>query len=76
MMLRSTTSDGKLSRIVPSLEPGTIVTVSRNFADYVVSEYGIASLHGKSQRQRAQELVAIAHPDFRAELRKQAEKLF
>lgn len=76
MMLRSTTSDGKLSRIVPSLEPGTIVTVSRNFADYVVSEYGIASLHGKTQRQRAQELVAIAHPDFRAELRKQAEELF
>jgi len=75
-MLRSTTTDGKISRIMPFLEPGTIVTVPRNFADYIVTEYGIASLLGKTQRERAQELIAIAHPDFRAELRKQAQKLF
>ncbi len=75
-MLRSTSSDGKTSRITPSLEPGTIVTVPRNWADYVVSEYGIASLHGKTQRERAGELIAIAHPDFRAELTKQAQKLY
>ena len=74
--VRSTTSDGKASRIVPFLEPGTIVTVPRNFADYIVTEYGIASLLGKTQRERAQELIAIAHPDFRAELKKQAQKLF
>ena len=75
-MLRSTTSDGKISRIAPFLEPGTIVTVPRNFADYIVTEYGIASLLGKTQRERAQELIAVAHPDFRAELRKHAQKLF
>ena len=75
-MLRSTSSDGQTSRITPSLDPGTIVTVARNWADYVVSEYGIASLHGKSQRERAEELIAIAHPDFRADLRKQAQKLY
>ncbi len=75
-MLRSTAADGKISRIVASLEPGAIVTVPRNFADYVVTEYGIASLHGKSQRERAQELIAIAHPDFRAKLKRQARRLF
>jgi len=75
-MLRSTTSDGKISRIVPFLELGTIVTIPRNFADYIVTEYGIASLLGKSQRERAQELTAIAHPKFRAELEQEARRLF
>ena len=75
-MLRSISNDGKISRITPFLEPGTIVTVPRNFADYIITEYGIASLHGKTQRERAQELIAIAHPDFRSELKKQAQKLF
>jgi len=75
-MLRSTSNDGKISRITPFLEPGTIITVPRNFADYIVTEYGIASLLGKSQRERALELISIAHPDFRAELKKQAQKLF
>jgi acyl-CoA hydrolase len=50
--------------------------VPRNFADYIVTEFGIASLLGKSQRERAQELIAIAHPDFRSELERQARKLF
>lgn len=76
MMLRSTSNDGKVSRITPFLDPGTIVTVPRNFADYIVTEYGIASLLGRSQRQRAEALIAIAHPDFRPELEKQARKLF
>ncbi|MFH0768095.1 MAG: acetyl-CoA hydrolase/transferase C-terminal domain-containing protein [Chloroflexota bacterium] len=75
-MLPSTTNNGKISRIVPFLEPGTIVTIPRNFADYIVTEYGIASLLEKSQRERALELIAIAHPDFREELKKQAQKLF
>ncbi|MFH0767957.1 MAG: acetyl-CoA hydrolase/transferase C-terminal domain-containing protein [Chloroflexota bacterium] len=75
-MLQSTAANGKISRIVPFLEPGTIVTVPRNFADYIVTEYGIANLLEKSQRERALELIAIAHPDFREELRKQAQKLF
>jgi 4-hydroxybutyrate CoA-transferase len=76
IMLRSTSNDGKVSRITSCLEPGTIVTVPRNFADYIVTEFGIASLLGKTQRQRAGELIVIAHPDFRSELEKQARKLF
>ncbi len=75
-VLRSTASKGSVSRIVPSFEPGTIVSLPWTFVDYVVTEYGIAKLLGKSRRQRAQELTAIAHPDFRGELATQAQKLF
>jgi 4-hydroxybutyrate CoA-transferase len=67
---------GGSSTIVPQLPEGSLVTIPRQFADYVVTEYGIASLAGKSHRERAEELIAIAHPDFRAELRKEARKLF
>ena len=76
MMVRSTAQGGKVSRIVPYLEPGTTVTIPKHFADYIITEYGIASLFGKSQRQRAEELIAIAHPDFRGELKAQAKKMF
>ena len=76
IMLRSTTGDGRISRIVSSFDPGTIVTVPRNFADYIVTEFGIANLLGKSQRERALELISIAHPDFRDELEAQAKKNF
>ncbi len=65
-----------MSRIVSTFEPGTVVTIPRNLADYIVTEYGIASLRGKSLKERAQELIAVAHPDFRPELRKEAAKLF
>jgi 4-hydroxybutyrate CoA-transferase len=75
-VLRSTAGRGTISRIVPTLEQGTIVTVPRSFADFVVTEYGIAKLFGKTNKERAQELIAIAHPNFRADLKKQAEKLF
>lgn len=75
-VLPSTARNGKVSRIVPVLEPGTGITVPRNCADYVVTEYGIAHLRGKSLRRRAEELIAIAHPDFQAELRKEAQKLY
>lgn len=74
--LRSTARGGTVSRIVPQLEPGTIVTVPRVLADYIVTEYGIAHLKGKTQRQRAQEFIAIAHPDFRSELKREAERLY
>ncbi|MBM3166965.1 MAG: hypothetical protein FJ022_07340 [Chloroflexi bacterium] len=57
-------------------EPGTVVTIPRNLTDYVVTEYGIAHLRQKTLRERAQELIAIAHPDFRAGLKKQASELF
>ena len=75
-VLRSTTSKGDVSRIVPTFEEGTTVSIPWTFTDYVVTEYGIAKLLGKSRRQRAQELVAVAHPDFQAELATQANKLF
>ena len=75
-VLRSTAGRGTISRIVPTFEPGTIVTIPRTFADFVVTEYGIAKLFGKTNKERSQELVAIAHPNFRADLKKQAEKLF
>ena len=75
-MLTATASGDTVSRIVPSLAPGTIVTVPRTLSDIVVTEYGIARLKGKTQRERAEELMAVAHPNFRDELKEQAQKLF
>jgi len=57
------------------LDEGSKVTIPRTFADCIVTEYGVARLLGRSHRQRAEELINIAHPDFRAELRKQAKRL-
>lgn len=74
--ISSTAREGSLSRIVPMLEPGTVVSTPRTLADMVVTEYGIARLKGKTQRERALELIAIAHPDFRAELKREAERLY
>ncbi len=68
MVLPSTTEDGKISRIVPYLSPGSGVVVTRGDIHYVVTEYGIAYVHGKSIRDRAVMLINIAHPDFRDEL--------
>jgi 4-hydroxybutyrate CoA-transferase len=58
------------------LEPGSVVTAQRSFVDYVVTEYGIAALRGKSLRQRAAALIEIAHPDFREELKKEARRIY
>ncbi len=68
--LPSTAKGGNLSRIVTQLSPGAGVVTSRGDVHYVVTEYGIANLFGKNLRQRAEELTAIAHPDFRSELKK------
>jgi 4-hydroxybutyrate CoA-transferase len=76
IVLPSTTSDGKISRIVPLIEEGSFITSPRQFTDYVVTEYGVAQLFGKTQRRRAEELIAIAHPDFRPELEKAAKRVF
>ncbi len=70
------TKNGIVSRIVPTLPHGAIVTIQRNCADCIVTEYGIAHLKGKTRRQRAEELIAVAHPEFRAELREAARKAF
>ena len=69
IVLPSTAKNNTISRIVPELTSGTHVSTSKNDVNYVVTEFGVAQLRGKSCRQRAEELIAIAHPDFRAELR-------
>ena len=74
--LQSTARSGKLSRIVPMLQEGSMITVPRTLADIVVTEFGIARLRGKTHRERALELIAVAHPDFRAELKRKAEAMF
>ena len=74
--LPSTAQGGKVSRIVPTLPQGTVVTIQRNLADLIVTEYGVARLKGKTLRQRAQELINIAHPDFREELKREAARLY
>jgi len=75
IVLPSTARNDSLSRIVPVLSPGTHVSTGKNDIDIVVSEYGVASLRGKSAKQRAAELIAIAHPAFREELAAQARRL-
>jgi acyl-CoA hydrolase len=75
IVLPSTAKGDAISRIVPSLAPGTHVSTSKNDVNYVVTEHGVAQLRGKSAKQRARELIAIAHPDFRAELAEQAQRL-
>lgn len=76
LMLPATALSGGVSRIVPQLDAGSLVTVPRFFADHVITEYGIARLWGKNHRERAEELISIAHPDFRAELRRVARELW
>ena len=68
MAMPSTTGKGKISKIVPFLDQGSAVTTTRNEVNYIITEYGIAKLKGKSLRQRAEALIRIAHPDFRDEL--------
>lgn len=73
----SARTGGKLvSRIVPMLAPGSVVTLPRTFVHYVVTEYGIAELQGKSLRERAAALISIAHPDFRGELAAEAKRMW
>jgi len=75
LTIQSTAQDGSVSRIVPFLSEGCGVTMIRGDIHYVVTEYGIAYLHGKNIRERAMELIAIAHPIFRPELIEEAKKL-
>lgn len=72
--LHSTAKNGTVSTITPVLAPGSAVTLSRNNVDYVVTEFGVAYLRGRSVRDRVERLIAIAHPDFREELREGAKK--
>jgi len=74
LVIQSTAREGEVSRIVPFLAEGAGVTLGRSDIHYVVSEYGIAFLHGKNIRERAMELIAIAHPKFRPWLIEEAKK--
>ncbi len=73
--LPSTWGDGSVSTIVPYFEKGTLVSLSRYWADYVITEWGVAELTGRTHRERAEELIRVAHPDFRDELTEAAENI-
>jgi 4-hydroxybutyrate CoA-transferase len=75
-VMHSTASGGTILCIVPALEEGTLVTITFTFTDYVVTEYGIAKLWGKSLKQRAREIIAIANPDFQQEFEMEGVKRF
>ena len=71
----STAKSGEVSRVVPTLRPGAVVTTPRNDVHWIVSEYGAANLKGKSTRERAKAMISLAHPKFRDELTAEAKKL-
>ena len=70
------TGGARVSRIVAVLAPGTPVTVPRTYVDFVVTEFGIAELRGRTVPQRVRALCAIAHPDFRDQLQQEAKRLY
>jgi acyl-CoA hydrolase/GNAT superfamily N-acetyltransferase len=74
LAMQSTANHGKESRVVPFLSAGAGTTLIRGDVHYVVTEYGIAYLHGKNIRERAMDLIAIAHPKFRPELIREAKR--
>lgn len=77
VLSRKKTASGEwISTIVPEFTPPGVASISRQFADIVVTEYGVARLMGKSERERAHELISIAHPDFRPQLLESAKRAF
>ncbi len=71
----STAHGGEVSRVVPRFQPGTVVTTPRMDTHYLVTEYGAVNLKGKSTRERALDIISLAHPRFRDDLLKEAEKM-
>ena len=71
----STAREGTVSTIVPMLAEGSAVTLHRSNVDHVVTEHGIARLRGRTVRERARELIAVADPDFRPELEAKARMM-
>lgn len=69
------TKNGDVSAINAQLPMGSVVTLSRNDIDYIVTEYGVAPMRGRSVRERVNNLIAVAHPDFREQLRQDAQRL-
>jgi 4-hydroxybutyrate CoA-transferase len=76
MAMPSTAQGGKISKIAPLIDTGAAVTTSRYDVNYVVTEHGVAQLKFKTLRERARELIKIAHPDFRPSLTEEFEKRF
>ncbi|MCF8026257.1 MAG: 4-hydroxybutyrate CoA-transferase [Desulfobacteraceae bacterium] len=76
LAFHSTTSNGKISKIVPHIDEGASVATPRADTHYIVTEYGVADLKGKSVSQRARALIDIAHPDFREELSRQYHAIY
>jgi 4-hydroxybutyrate CoA-transferase len=74
-LMLSTWGDAGVSTIVPYLDQGSIVTIPRTYADIIITEYGVAHLMGKTQKERAQALIGIAHPDHRASLQEAARSI-
>jgi acyl-CoA hydrolase len=73
--LPATAAGGKVSRIVPELNPGAGVVTTRGHVHWVVTEFGAVNLHGRTLRERAELLISIAHPDFRGELARAFEQV-
>jgi itaconate CoA-transferase len=76
LAFHSTAKKGEVSRVVPRFEAGTVVTTPRMDAQYLVTEHGVVHLKGKSTRERALEIIGIAHPEFRDELLREAEDMY
>ncbi|MGF1598012.1 MAG: acetyl-CoA hydrolase/transferase family protein [Acidimicrobiales bacterium] len=75
VVLRSTTGGGDVSRIVPTLKPGAVVTTTKNTVDNVVTEHGVAELRGRTVAERARALISVAAPHHREELEREATRL-
>lgn len=76
LAFHSTARNGKISRVVPRFEAGTVVTTPRMDTHYLVTEHGAVNLKGKSTRERALDIISIAHPKFRDELLREAEDMY
>ena len=76
LALQSTAQRGTVSRIVPRLPEGTVVTTPRNDIHHLATEFGVANLKGKTTRERALAIIELAHPRFRDELLRAAEEMY
>jgi len=76
LAFHSTAKNGKVSRVVPRFESGTVVTTPRMDTHYLVTEHGVINLKGKSTRERALDIISLAHPKFRDELLREAEDMY
>ncbi len=75
IVLASTTRDGSMSKIRPTLSPGSVVTTNKNTVDKIVTEHGVAEMRGRTMAERARGLIGIAHPKFRDELTADAKRM-